>query len=77
MSETCTILVANRARLSASRFEELERAVCRHRTVKDALNWLMALSPPRTICDLVTQDEFSHDALAEFAPDLWISWSVS
>jgi hypothetical protein len=69
--------VENRANLDAGFFETLAGALNNHRSIKDALDWLMAQVPPLTIADLVTQDEFSHDALTPYPGGLWLAWSVT
>jgi hypothetical protein len=72
-----TAPVENRANCAEGAFTALADALRTHRSIKDALDWLTAQDPPRTINDLETLDEFSHDALAQFADGLWLSWSVT
>jgi hypothetical protein len=33
------------------------------RTLGAVLGWLRALDPPRTVLDIVTQDEYTHDVI--------------
>ena len=35
------------------------------RTLGDVLSWGRAQSPPRSVTEIVTQDEYTHDVLVE------------
>jgi hypothetical protein len=64
--------VENRAGLSAEDFARIARAVAGHRSMKHALDWLLAQAPPLDLTDMVTQDEFSHDFLVACPAGLWL-----
>jgi hypothetical protein len=68
--------VENRAGLPDERFAELARFVGRHRSIKHALDWLLRQDPPLALDDMVTQDEFSHDFLANLG-DCWLAYDTT
>ena len=39
-------------------------------TLADVLRWAAAQSPPVSIAEIVTQDEYTHDVLIELEPRL-------
>jgi hypothetical protein len=71
------IPLENRARLAEAAFAGLAAATANQRTIKHALEWLLAHTPPRTITDLVTQDEFSHDVLVDYQDGLWLAYDTT
>ena len=40
------------------------------RTLGAVLGWLHAQEPPRTVADIVTQDEYTHDVVVPWAERL-------
>jgi hypothetical protein len=64
--------VENRANLPVEKIGELLSAVASHTSMKHALDWLLAQSPPLGLTDMVTQDEFSHDFLVGLPGELWL-----
>ena len=64
--------VENRAGLPEDDFARLAGAVAGHRSMKHALDWLMAHVPPLELTDMVTQDEFSHDFVVAYPGGLWL-----
>jgi hypothetical protein len=69
--------IENHAHLDPATFAELARAVASHRSIKHALDWLIAQSPPLSFSDMVTQDEFSHDILAELPGGLHLVYDIT
>ena len=43
-----------------------EAEVARRHTLADVLEWARAQSPPRTVTEIVTQDEYTHDVVLPF-----------
>lgn len=69
--------IENRANLPAAPFAQLAQALASHRSIKHALDWLTAHTPPLTLSDMVTQDEFSHDILVEYPGGLYLAYDIS
>ena len=40
------------------------------RTLSGVLGWLLAQEPPRTVSDVVTQDEYTHDVVVPWGERL-------
>ena len=72
LPDEAPVPVENRARLPGADFARLADAVSSHHSIKHALDWLLAQSPPLAPSDLVTQDEFSHDILVALPEDRWL-----
>jgi len=68
--------IDNRAGLSAARIAALATVACQ-RSLRAALDWMLAHSPPLAFADLVAQDEFSSDALVALPDGLWLVYDVS
>jgi hypothetical protein len=47
------------------------------RTLADVLDWGRSQRPPRTIHEIVTQDEYIHDILVELEPRLWLVFDAT
>ncbi len=47
------------------------------RTLGDVLAWLRALTPPRTVTEIVTQDEYTHDVVAPWEDGLWLVFDTT
>ncbi|MFL5582440.1 MAG: hypothetical protein ACJ8AO_18885 [Gemmatimonadaceae bacterium] len=64
-------------RVDADRFAGLVselRALC---TLADVLAWGRAQRPPRSVAEVVTQDEFTHDVVVELEPRLALVFDVT
>ena len=57
--------------------ERLRRELEERRTLADVLDWGRAQSPPRTIREIVTQDEYTHDILVELESRLWLVFDTN
>lgn len=69
--------VENRAELPPEAFERLSSELAGHRSIKHALDWLTAHAPPLAPTDIVTQDEFSHDILADYPGGLVLAYDTT
>lgn len=67
----------NRAGLPPERFAALAGTLAGQRSLRVALDWMLAQSPPLAFADLVAQDEFSSDALVPLPDGLWLAYDVS
>jgi len=48
-----------------------------HRSIKHAVDWLVAHKPPLAPVGMVTQDEFSHDILVAYPGGLWLVYDTT
>ncbi|QEL20982.1 hypothetical protein [Limnoglobus roseus] len=69
--------VENRANLSPETFEELAGIVSRQTSIKHALDWLLAMSPPAVPVDAIAQDEFSHDIPFPYPAGCWLVYECT
>lgn len=69
--------IENRANLPDADFATLSSALMAHRSIKHALDWLVAHQPSLSFTDMVTQDEFSHDIIAEYPGRLYLVYDVT
>lgn len=54
------------ARLEPGERDALARAVATQTTLEQALAWARALTPPRSVESVLTQDEYTHDVLIPY-----------
>ena len=47
------------------------------RTLGDLMNWLRTLEPPRTVDEVITQDEYTHDVLVRLGPELVLAFDTT
>ena len=71
------IPVANRAGLTPAAFEPLRLVLSQQSSMRKALDWFFAQSPPLVPEDLVAQDEFSHDLLVPYPGGLTLSYDTT
>ena len=60
-----SIPVYDRAALPPDELRALEAAVQSLVTLADVLAWARGQMPPRTVAEIVTQDEYTHDVVLE------------
>ena len=60
-----SIPVYDRAALPPDELRALEAAVQSLVTLADVLAWARNQVPPRTVSEIVTQDEYTHDVVLE------------
>jgi hypothetical protein len=47
------------------------------RTLADVFSWLRAQRPPRTVTEIVTQDEYTHDVIVEWAQTTYLVFDAT
>jgi hypothetical protein len=67
----------NFAALSPGRLKALGHRLGPLATLERVLDWAAAQRPPRRVAQIVTQDEFTHDALIPLEPPLWLAFDVT
>lgn len=69
--------IENRANLSADQFADLARTVAGQFSIKHALDWLLAMTPPAVPVDAIAQDEFSHDIPFPYPAGCWLVYECT
>lgn len=69
--------IENRANLADTQFTELATKLISHRSIKHALDWLIAHKPSLSFSDIVAQDEFSQDVIAPYPNQLYLVYDVT
>ena len=57
------VSLQDRAGLPPGRLATLQAAVAGQRTLADVLSWARTQRPPAEVVEIVTQDEYTHDAV--------------
>lgn len=52
-------------------------ALAELRTLADVLAWLRGPNPPRTVTEIVTQDEYTHDVVVRWDDETWLVFDTS
>ena len=56
---------------------DLRIALGDQRTLADVLSWLRDLSPSRTVEEIITQDEYTHDVVARYDDRRWLAFDTN
>ena len=46
-------------------------------TLGDVMTWLRAQSPPRTVAEILTQDEYTHDVIVEWSDKRFLAFDAT
>ena len=60
-----------------STMERIRAELGERRTLGDVLAWGRAQQPQRTVTDIITQDEYTHDVLIELEPRLCLVFDAT
>ena len=69
--------VTEQGRFEPATVERLRAQLRGRRTLGDVLAWARAQQPPRTVTEIVTQDEYTHDVLIALEPRLCLVFDVT
>lgn len=47
------------------------------RTLGDVLGWLRAQNPPRSVTDILTQDEYTHDVIVQWSDHRYLAFDAT
>jgi hypothetical protein len=47
------------------------------RTLGDVLDWLRAQTPPRSVTDILTQDEYTHDVVVHWSDHRYLAFDAT
>ena len=63
--------------VSPIELEELQRQLADQRTLGDVMTWLSAQKPPRSVSDILTQDEYTHDVIVEWSERTYLNFDAT
>lgn len=58
-------------------FTDLAAALRTRRTLADVLAWARRETPPRTVTEIITQDEYTHDVVIGFGARCWLVFDTT
>ena len=65
------------AALSPMEHRALSDALRAHRTLADVLTWARARTPPVSITEIITQDEYTHDVVLPRGPRQYLAYDTT
>ena len=69
--------VTAQGRVEPATVERLRTELRDRRTLADVLAWARTQQPPRTVTEIVTQDEYTHDVLVSLEPRLCLVFDAT
>lgn len=67
----------NRAALAADEVAALEALARGWPTLQEVVRWGLSQSPPRSVCDVIVQDEFTHDVVLPYRAPLHLVFDTT
>jgi len=71
------ILLHNHAGLPVAEHAVLTTAIQALRTLADVLAWAPKQTPPRSVVEIVTQDEYTHDVVLEATDQPYLAFDTT
>ena len=62
---------------AASVLPQLEPALREQRTLADVLAWGRSHQPARTVTEIVTQDEYTHDVVVKYDEQVYLAFDTT
>ena len=69
--------VTPEGQVSATALAHLEHALREQRTLGDVLTWARSQQPPRTVTEIITQDEYTHDVVVGYDDPLYLVFDTT
>jgi hypothetical protein len=67
----------DRVGLDAARLREIQTAIADHHMLDAVIRWGSRSDPPRTICRVVVQDEYTHDIVVPWGDGLFLVYDCT
>ena len=64
-------------RVEAEELGHFQVELAEQRTLGDVFDWLRAQSPVRTVTEILTQDEYTHDVLVEWSDQRFLVFDAT
>ena len=71
------IPVARAGAVAAEEIAQFHAELKDQRTLGDVLAWLRAQSPPRSVTDILTQDEYTHDVIVQWSDQRYLAFDAT
>ena len=65
------------AELTPAEWADLRTTIQDLRTLADVLSWAPTRQPPRSVADIVTQDEYTHDVVLEASGQPYLAFDTT
>lgn len=62
---------------TAGEIPAFQAALKDQRTLGDVLAWLREQDPPRSVTDILTQDEYTHDVIVQWSDDRYLVFDAT
>jgi hypothetical protein len=72
-----SVAVEDRAGLAPVEVERLATIIARHSILAEVLRWAAVRSPPATVLEVVTQDEYTHDVVLGWRDGLCLVYDTT
>ena len=69
--------VAGAGSIAPNEIADFQRQLKDQRTLGDVLSWLRAQDPPRSVTDILTQDEYTHDVIVQWSDRRYLSFDAT
>lgn len=69
--------IEDRAGVSSEVLTQLAAIVATQHTLHDVVTWGLARNPPRMVCDVVVQDEYTHDVVFPYEGGLYLVYDTT
>ena len=63
--------------IAATELAEFQHELREQRTLGDVLSWLRAQKPPRSVTEILTQDEYTHDVVVQWSDTRYLAFDVT
>ena len=71
------VLVTEAGSIDRDLYDRLAPQLRAQRTLGDVLSWGRMQSPPRTVTEIITQDEYTHDVVVEFESPYYLVFDTT
>ena len=69
--------VTRHGSIPARTVERLTVELRHQRTLADVLSWGRAQTPPRSVTEILTQDEYTHDVLIAYETEVYLVFDTT
>ena len=67
----------DRARTAPSTLDAIQAVVDTHATLDQVVRWGLAATPERMVCNVVVQDEFTHDVVVPWSNEHYLVYDTT
>ena len=71
------VVVSRAGDIAPAVFAELAGPLRTRRTLADVLAWARHQTPPRTVTEIITQDEYTHDVVIGFGERCYLVFDTT